>query len=308
MSVIVRLDNVSKTYGDIKAVQNITFELHAGEIMGFLGPNGAGKTTTMKMITGYMTPDSGTISINGFDIMKESVRARKLIGYLPESNPLYLDMTVEEYLLFISRMRGLDNPQKAMRDALLKCGIDNVSHRIIGHLSKGYKQRVGLAQAIIHDPEILILDEPVNGLDPKQITEIRALIKKLGEEKTVILCSHILSEVEAVADRVLIVNDGCIVADDTMENLRERSRGNNIIMLELIKPAEGVTDNLSQISSVIKVENVEPLRFKITASGEKETASEIFKMAADLKWSLCQLYIESGSLEEMFLSLINGGN
>lgn len=307
MDVIIELANVSKSYNEIKAVENLSFKLKKGEILGFLGPNGAGKTTAMKMITGYMPPDTGTIKVKNEDILKDPVKARISIGYLPENNPLYLDMTVAEYLNFIAEMRGIENREKAIDSALAKCGIKNVSHRIINHLSKGYKQRVGLAQAIIHDPEILILDEPVNGLDPKQITEIRNLIKELGKEKTVILCSHILSEVEAVADRVLIINNGKIAADDTIENLRERSKGSNIFVLDIIDETADVAEKLNTLENVKKVEKVHSGLYRIFAAGTKETGHSIFAFAASNNWKVVQLYLEGNSLENMFLNLTEGG-
>ncbi len=307
MDVIIELANVSKSYNEIKAVENLSFKLKKGEILGFLGPNGAGKTTAMKMITGYMPPDTGTIKVRNEEITKDPVKARTSIGYLPENNPLYLDMTVAEYLNFIAEMRGIENREKAIDSALAKCGIKNVSHRIINHLSKGYKQRVGLAQAIIHDPEILILDEPVNGLDPKQITEIRNLIKELGKEKTVILCSHILSEVEAVADRVLIINNGRIAADDTIENLRERSKGSNIFVLDIIDETVDVAEKLNTLENVKKVEKVHSGLYRIFAAGTKETGHSIFVLAASNNWKVIQLYLEGNSLENMFLNLTEGG-
>ncbi|MGI6395176.1 MAG: ATP-binding cassette domain-containing protein [bacterium] len=307
MDVIIELSGVSKSYDEIKAVENLSFKLHKGEILGFLGPNGAGKTTAMKMITGYMSPDAGTIKVKNEEIALNPVKARTSIGYLPENNPLYLDMTVAEYLKFIAEMRGIKNLEKAIESALVKCGIKNVSHRIINHLSKGYKQRVGLAQAIIHNPEILILDEPVSGLDPKQITEIRNLIKELGKEKTVILCSHILSEVEAVADRVLIINQGKVAADDTIENLRERSRGNNIFILDIIDETEDVVEKLSSLEMVKKAEKVSHGIYKIFATGTKEAGHSILSFAFSNNWKVTQFYIEGNSLENMFLNLIDGG-
>jgi ABC-2 type transport system ATP-binding protein len=305
---MIELKDVSKSYGDIKAARSLSFKLNKGEVMGFLGPNGAGKTTAMKMITGYMPPEKGVIEVMGKDAFKSTVETRKHIGYLPETNPLYTDMTVEEYLTFIAQMREIKDVEKSMKSAIEKCGIDKVRHRIIGHLSKGYRQRVGLAQAIIHDPEILILDEPVNGLDPKQITEIRSLIKKLGEEKTVILCSHILSEVEAVADRVLIINEGEIVADDTIEDLRERSRGNAVFILEVLKGSDDIVKFIEESGKVQKVEVVNPTTYKLFAHGEQEMGNEIFKMAVDNGWPVSQLYMESNSLEDMFLNLTKGGD
>ncbi|HPS29160.1 MAG TPA: ATP-binding cassette domain-containing protein [bacterium] len=307
MDVMIELSGVSKSYGQIKAAENISFKLNRSEILGFLGPNGAGKTTAMKIITGFMPPDSGSVKIKGEDVSENPVETRKNIGYLPENNPLYTDMTVEEYLRFIALMRGLKNIDLSIKTALSKCGIFNVRHRIIGHLSKGYKQRVGLAQAIIHDPEILILDEPVNGLDPKQIAEIRTLIRELGKEKTVILCSHILSEVEAVADRVLIINEGKIVADNTIENLRDKPRNGNTFILELLEIPENLIEQIKSLAHVNKAEMTDAFTVKITAAGEKDTANMIFETAAKNRWKLSQLYLESNSLENMFLDLTEGG-
>ncbi len=303
MNVIVEFKDVTKSYGDIPAVEEVSFELQKGEILGFLGPNGAGKTTAMKLITGYMPAEKGTVFVNGSDIREDPLLARKSIGYLPENNPLYTDMTVEEYLNFIAQMRGVKNIRKAKDSAMEKCGIKSVGHRIIGHLSKGYRQRVGLAQAILHDPEILILDEPVNGLDPKQITEIRNLIKELGTEKTVILCSHILSEVEAVADRVLIIDRGRIVADDTIENLKEREKGNSIFVLEFLEEEKNVAEVLKGLEKISKIDQISNTTFKITAAGEKETGHQLFKTASKNKWKVSQIYLESNSLENMFLTL-----
>jgi ABC-2 type transport system ATP-binding protein len=309
MNTIIEFKNVTKNYGNILAVEDVSFALNKGEILGFLGPNGAGKTTAMKLITGYMPANKGSVLVNGRDIRDNPLDARKSIGYLPENNPLYTDMTVTEYLDFIAQMRQIKDRRKAVENAMEKCGIKTVSHRIIGHLSKGYRQRVGLAQAILHNPEILILDEPVNGLDPKQITEIRTLIKELGKEKSVILCSHILSEVEAVADRVLIINKGKIVADDTIENLKERSKGNNIFIIEFLEEEKDAKDVVLKLENISKVEQFTNLTLKITASGEKETGHLLFKTAVENNWKVAQLYLESNSLENMFLTLteIGGG-
>ncbi len=309
MNTIIEFKNVTKNYGNILAVEDVSFALNKGEILGFLGPNGAGKTTAMKLITGYMPANKGSVLVNGKDIRENPLDARKSIGYLPENNPLYTDMTVKEYLDFIAQMRQIKDRNKAVESAMEKCGIKTVSHRIIGHLSKGYKQRAGLAQAILHDPEILILDEPVNGLDPKQITEIRNLIKELGKEKSVILCSHILSEVEAVADRVLIINKGKIVADDTIDNLKERGKGNNIFVVEFLEEEKDAKEIVSKLENIGKVEQPTNLTLKITASGEKETGHLLFKTAVENNWKVTQIYLESNSLENMFLTLteIEGG-
>ena len=215
MSIIVT--NLTKSYGSVKAVDDISFEVHHGEIVGFLGPNGAGKTTTMRMLTSFLSPTSGSVSIEGKDIKEFSLETRKLIGYLPEQNPLYHDMNVMDYLEFTARLQGVPktNTAKKVREMIGVCGLSTVKHMDIGQLSKGYRQRVGLAQAMIHDPKILIMDEPTSGLDPNQIVEIRNLIRQLGREKTVILSTHILPEVQATCNRVLIISHGKIVADGT---------------------------------------------------------------------------------------------
>ncbi|HOW51426.1 MAG TPA: ATP-binding cassette domain-containing protein [bacterium] len=310
MTELITVTGVSKSYDRIRAVEGASFTLRKGEILGFLGPNGAGKTTAMKMITGYMPADTGEIRVHGKNIVDDPIAARNAIGYLPENNPLYTDMTVEEYLTFVAEMRGVADPEAAKKRAMERCAIVDVRHRIIGHLSKGYRQRVGLAQAIIHDPEILILDEPANGLDPIQITEIRGLIRDLGREKSVILCSHILSEVEAVASRVIIINQGKIVADDTLENLKERSSGHNIFRIEFLtaKDERAVADTLAKIPGVAAVSRVANDTFRVKTKGERETGNQIFRTAVTQNWDLAQLHLESRSLENTFLSLIEGGN
>jgi ABC-2 type transport system ATP-binding protein len=214
----IQVQNISKKYGKQLALDNVSFEIPRGEIAGFIGPNGAGKSTTMKIITGYMPPTSGKVMINGLDIVEKSLEIKKITGYLPESNPLYVDMYVREYLSFIAGVYGLRKKAKSLvADIIEQTGLQPESHKKIGSLSKGYRQRVGLAQALIHDPEILILDEPTSGLDPNQIVEIRNLISELGKEKTVMLSTHIMQEVEAICDRVIIIDKGKIVADETME-------------------------------------------------------------------------------------------
>ena len=219
MSILV--ENLTKVYGDQKAVDDISFEVQTGEVVGFLGPNGAGKSTTMKMITCYMAPTAGKISLEGLEVDKDPEEIKKKIGYLPENNPLYTDMGIIDYLEFCAEIQGLEKQglSKRIHEMVDMCGLNQERYKKIGELSKGYSQRVGLAQAMIHDPEVLILDEPTTGLDPNQIVEIRKLIKELGKEKTVILSSHILSEVEATCDRILIINKGKIVADGTSGNL-----------------------------------------------------------------------------------------
>lgn len=309
MTELITLRNVSKSYDSIKAVDDISFSVKKGEILGFLGPNGAGKTTAMKMITGYMPAGKGEILINGKHISDNPLATRNSIGYLPENNPLYSDMTVDEYLDFIADMRNIPDTVKAKKEAMEKCGVTDVRHRIIGHLSKGYKQRVGLAQAIMHNPEILILDEPVNGLDPKQIIEIRHLIHELGKEKTVILCSHILSEVEAVATRVVIINQGRIVADDTIDKLKQLGSGSSLLRIDFLseKDENSVISKIGAISGIISVEKITPESYRIKAKNDRTISHQIFLLAAAEKWDVSQIFVESSSFENMFLSLTDGG-
>ena len=257
MSITVR--NLTKLYGEEKAIDDISFDVKTGEILGFLGPNGAGKTTTMKIITCYMPPSAGTVTVNGYDIAKNSLDVRRKIGYLPELNPLYLDMNVLEYLEYSAQLHKMEKPQirQRMREMVEVCGLSGVRHKDIGELSKGYRQRVGLAQAMIHDPEVLIFDEPTSGLDPNQIVEIRNLIRKLGSAKTVILSTHILSEVQATCDRVIIVNEGKIAADGTPDQLQHEFRGSDIISLELKANVEnGMTEIFPKVKALAHVENV----------------------------------------------------
>jgi ABC-type multidrug transport system, ATPase component len=314
MAIAVR--NLTKYYDTEKAVNDISFDVKTGEILGFLGPNGAGKTTTMKIITCYMPPSSGSVEVEGFDIAEHSFEVRKKIGYLPEMNPLYLDMNVLEYLEYSARLHGL-------KDALLKsrlkemidvCGIANVRHKDIGELSKGFRQRVGLAQAMIHDPEVLILDEPTSGLDPNQIVEIRNLIRQLGRAKTVVLSTHILTEVQATCDRVIIINDGGIVADGTLEQLQQDFRGSEKILLELKVPAgkivNAMTDMYPKFKEISQVESVEYggqegdlHKFSIHTVKGSDIREEIFRRAVSEGWVLLEMSRKATSLEEVFHKL-----
>ena len=258
MAIAVR--NLTKTYGNEKAVDNISFDVKSGEILGFLGPNGAGKTTTMKIVTCYLRPNAGTVDVEGYSIDDHSFEVRSKIGYLPELNPLYLDMNVLEYLEYSAQLFGFKNSllRERMREMVDVCGLGNVRHKDIGELSKGYRQRVGLAQAMIHDPQVLILDEPTSGLDPNQIVEIRNLIKKLGRAKTVILSTHILSEVQATCDRVIIINKGHIVADGTPDQLQQNFHGAEMVSLELkAHVANAMTDIFPKLKAMSFVESVD---------------------------------------------------
>ena len=243
----ISVKNLTKKFGEQMAVDDISFEVKTGEILGFLGPNGAGKTTTMKIITCYMPPTAGIVEIDGFDIFHHSMEVRKKIGYLPEMNPLYHDMNVLDYLEYSAQLHGLRGPaaHQRIREMVHVCGLESVRHKDIGEMSKGFRQRVGLAQAMIHEPDVLILDEPTSGLDPNQIVEIRNLIKHLGRAKTVILSTHILTEVQATCDRVLIINDGRIVADGSPELLQQEFHGDECVPLEL---RTGAVDPVQEIT------------------------------------------------------------
>jgi len=311
MSIAVR--GLTKLYGETKAVDDISFDVKTGEILGFLGPNGAGKTTTMKIITCYMPPNSGTVEVDGLNIAEHSLEVRKKIGYLPETNPLYYDMNVLDYLEYSARLHALKGGaiQHRMKEMAHVCGLEEVRHKDIGELSKGYRQRVGLAQAMIHDPDVLIMDEPTSGLDPNQIVEIRNLIKQLGRAKTVVLSTHILSEVQATCNRVLIINEGRIVADGTPEQLRAQFQGAEAITLELRAPAAHPLEQVApKLRSLPGVTNVELLshadslfRFLLHAEKGSDVREAAFRLAVAEGWILLELYRKVTSLEEVFHKL-----
>ncbi len=308
MSIVV--ENLTKQYGVQKAVNDISFQVNTGEILGFLGPNGAGKTTTMKIVTCFMAPTSGDAKINGVSIYDNQEEIKKNIGYLPENNPLYYDMPVIEYLEFVARLQGIEksNIDKRIIDMVFTCGLNEEKYKKIGELSKGYRQRVGLAQAMIHDPEILILDEPTTGLDPNQIIEIRNLIRELGKEKTVILSTHILPEVEATCDRILIINKGQIVADGTSETLRSHSKGGGEILKVQIMDAPSKDEMVSTLQSVETIGFVDPIAdtnnsFIIHSKENQSSKREIFKMCVQKNWILSELTPIETKLEDIFREL-----
>jgi len=304
----IRIENLTKKFGGQRAVDNISFEVKTGEILGFLGPNGAGKTTTMRMITNFITPTEGSITVGGKSLTASPDEIKKHIGYLPENNPLYQDMPVIDYLEFVGGLQGITNedlPAKIV-EMIRITGLNAEKHKKIGELSKGFRQRVGLAQALIHDPEILILDEPTSGLDPNQIVEIRKLIRELGREKTVILSTHILPEVEATCDRILIINRGKIVADGTAENLRKQATGQEILKARIEDgEVNAIFDALQNLSSVTMVDfsDRQQNRFKIQANSGASTAKEIFKLCVDKKWTLTELIPFETKLEDIFREL-----
>lgn len=311
MSIVVR--NLTKTYGMEKAVDNISFDVKTGEILGFLGPNGAGKTTTMKIITCYLPPNDGDVTVNDLSIAEHSLEVRRKIGYLPEHNPLYLDMNVVEYLEYAGNLHGLASTllRSRMKEIVDACGLGDVRHKDIGELSKGYRQRVGLAQAMIHDPEVLILDEPTSGLDPNQIVEIRSLIRKLGRQKTVIFSTHILSEVQATCDRVIIINEGAIVADGTPENLQNEFRGSEVVSLEVRvasgNPMEQIFPVLTSMTHVERAEfggsQGDMHRFILHTTKGSDIREDVFRMCVTKGWSLLELTRRVTSLEEVFHTL-----
>jgi ABC-2 type transport system ATP-binding protein len=302
----IKIHNLSKSYGFQKAVNDISFEVHTGEILGFLGPNGAGKTTTMKMITGYIDADQGEILIGGRSIHSSDLRRH--IGYLPEHNPLYQDMPVIDYLEFCAALQGVarDRIPERVREMVRVCGLDVEKHKRIRELSKGYRQRVGLAQAMIHDPEILILDEPTTGLDPNQIVEIRELIKKLGKEKTVILSTHILPEVEATCDRILIINQGRIVADGASETLRKQAQGQQVLHVRIeAGPPDEILAQLRALSGVALVDFLsrDESRFEIQSKPDVSSNREIFDLCVKNKWALTEMIPFETRLEDVFRNL-----
>lgn len=304
----IKIENLSKRYGPQRAVDNISFEVKTGEILGFLGPNGAGKSTTMKMITGYLSVGDGSIFIGGKNVQDAGDEVKKHIGYLQENNPLYLDMPVIEYLRFCADLQGVDSSktEERVREMVHVCGLNSEKHKKIGELSKGYRQRVGLAQALIHDPEILVLDEPTTGLDPNQIVEIRKLIREIGKEKTVILSTHILPEVEATCDRILIINKGRIVADGTSETLRKQATGTELLKVRIEDGnASEIQQALQQLTSVDKVEiaDIAMQRFEIQSKPGQSSSRTVFKLCAERNWVLTELIPLETRLEDVFRNL-----
>jgi ABC-2 type transport system ATP-binding protein len=309
--LMIRVENLTKDYGSVRAVDKVTFNVRKGEVLGFLGPNGAGKSTTMKMLTCFLAPTSGSATVAGFDVFDQSLEVRRRLGYLPEDTPLYRDMTVLEFLEFAAEMRQMDRAKRTSRikEAGGRCGLSEVAGKLVGELSKGYRQRLGLAQAILHDPDILVLDEPTSGLDPNQIVEIRELIKELGKEKTVILSTHILPEVQATCTRILIISDGKLVADDTPEALRSREKGSRYrVVVEANGVAqEAIRAKLAGLGGVARCEKIAneagTHAFALDSASGGDLRRDIFRTAVDNHWPLLELVRESVSLEEVFRNL-----
>jgi len=304
----IKVENITKSYGPQKAVDRISFHVKTGEILGFLGPNGAGKTTTMKMLTNYLLPEEGNIYIGGRSLLEEADELKKHIGYLPENNPLYQDMPVIDYLQFCAEIQEIprEKIQDRIREMVRVCGLNQEKHKKIGELSKGYRQRVGLAQAMIHDPEILILDEPTTGLDPNQIIEIRKLIRELGREKTVILSTHIMQEVEATCDRILIINKGQIVADGTAESLSKQVQGQELLHVKIEDgdPNE-IYKALQQLPAVALVDFMDRQqnRFEVQSKPEMSSRREIFRLCMEKGWVMTEMIPVETKLEDIFREL-----
>ncbi|HEY8954261.1 gliding motility-associated ABC transporter ATP-binding subunit GldA [Chitinophaga sp.] len=298
----IQVSELSKVYGEQRAVDAISFELKKGEITGFLGPNGAGKSTTMKMITGFLPPTSGKASVCGFDIVSQSLEVRKRVGYLPESNPLYYDMYIREFLEFVAGVHQLGKTgTKRIAAVIEQTGLQPEQHKKIGALSNGYKQRVGLAQALLHDPEVLILDEPTTGLDPNQLADIRQLIKELGANKTVILSTHIMQEVEALCDRVIIINKGKIIADDKLSLIRENSSGNGYLQVTFAEP---VTEaDLLAIPGITRVAAREDHSWQLFTGQVDEVRKNLLQFALINNRNILSLQSNSQSLETIFREL-----
>lgn len=296
----IKVDNITKLYGEQRALDNVSFEVGTGEVVGFLGPNGAGKSTMMKILTCFIPKTSGQASVSGYDVDQESLKVRENVGYLPEHNPLYLDMYVKEYLEFIAGLHKLKNVKTRIAEMIEMTGLQIEQKKKIGALSKGYRQRVGLAQALIHDPKVLILDEPTTGLDPNQLVEIRHLISEIGKQKTVLLSTHIMQEVEAICSRVIIINKGKIVANDSTSVL-QHSKNKQVIIVEFDKTTS--VEALKTISGVLSAVNITTNRWKIETAGEKDIRADIFQFAVANQLAVLALQAEEQKLEDVFKEL-----
>lgn len=295
MSIVVK--NITKMYNAQKALDTVSFTLKKGEIVGFLGPNGAGKSTMMKILTTYLTPTEGTASVNNYNTLTETQSVRKSVGYLPEHNPLYLEMYVREYLAFNANIHNTSKERIA--EVIALTGLTPEAHKKIGQLSKGYRQRVGLANALLHDPEVLILDEPTTGLDPNQLLEIRNLITSIGKEKTILMSTHIMQEVEAICDRVIIINKGKVVADRKLQELREGQQ--QTVIVEFDYRVETVA--LERLGNVVSVKNTHDFIYEIAFKGKEDMRSKVFDYAHDNELKILQLNQKNASLEGLFLEL-----
>lgn len=300
---MIDVQHLTKFYGNVPAIQDVTFQIEKGEVVGFLGPNAAGKTTTMRILTGFLPPSAGTARVAGYDVFHDSLEVRRRIGYLPETVPLYPEMTVYGYLDYVARLRNADQRNDRIWNVMERVALDDRADDLIGKLSKGYRQRVGLAQALVHDPEVLILDEPTIGLDPNQIIEVRELIRELGKEHTIILSTHILPEVSQTCERVIIINQGRIVAMDTPDRLTTRLKGNERVFVQVAQPVEGVEEALKGINGVNAVEARNHGVYEVECALGADRRSDIASMAVQRGWGLLELRPMGLSLEDIFLQL-----
>lgn len=305
---MIEVKNLNKSYGGIQAIQNLNFSIQKGEVVGFLGPNGAGKSTTMKIITGFMAPTSGEAKVAGFDVFENPLEVKKRIGYLPETPPVYLDMGVEEYLQYVADLKGVPAAKKksSVERSLEKTNLISVRHRLIGNLSKGFRQRVGIAQALVSDPEVLILDEPTVGLDPKQVAEIRDLIKELRGKHTIILSTHILSEVQAMCERIIIINRGQIVTQDSLAHLTSARVGWTRVQLKLRKNLEQFAEALAEMDSSLKCHKEESGVFSVEGPESEDLVEKLALFAIENKFGLSEVSIQKLDLEDVFLKLTYG--
>ena len=313
MAAMIEIRNLSKSFGPITAVDDVSFSVGRGEVLGFLGPNGAGKSTTMKMLTGFLIPTSGSASVCGHDVQKDSLAAKKKLGYLPEGAPLYPDMTPSAFLDFVAEIRGFRGAEKKQRvgRAVEQTSLGGVLHQSIDTLSKGFKRRVGLAQAILHDPDVLVLDEPTDGLDPNQKHEVRALIRTMAKDKAIVLSTHILEEVDAVCTRVIIIADGKVRVDCTPEELAARSEYHNAVSLAVAgDQSESVEKGLAQIEGVAAVRRTSSengrVGFVVIPAKGRSIVTAVGQRARDAKWELDELHVEHGRLDEVFRELTGG--
>ncbi|NUM49969.1 MAG: gliding motility-associated ABC transporter ATP-binding subunit GldA [Flavobacteriales bacterium] len=297
----IEVKNVNKLYGSQKALDNVSFSVNTGEVVGFLGPNGAGKSTLMKIITCYIPQSSGSVNVCGFDVETQSIDVRKNVGYLPENNPLYYDMYVKEYLEFIAGIHKVPQIKQRVAEMIETIGLSVEQKKKIGQLSKGYKQRVGLAQALLHNPQVLILDEPTTGLDPNQLAEIRALIKRIGATKTIMLSTHIMQEVEAICDRVIIINNGKIVANAKASDLKKIASNKEIITIEFAESLEA--QQLQKVKGVLKVSLLANNTWEIEGDGQSDVRNNLFHFAVENKLSVLTLRKETQSIEDVFKEL-----
>ncbi|HSB07487.1 MAG TPA: ABC transporter ATP-binding protein [Thermodesulfobacteriota bacterium] len=311
MEELIQVENLTKDFGSISALRDVSFNIERGESVGFLGPNGSGKTTTLRILTCFLPPTSGKVTVDGYDVIQDSLEVRRRIGYFPEKVPLYPWMKVSTFLDFVADVKGVNRTERRQKisETMESCGLEAVAYRTIGNLSKGYRQRVGLAQVLINDPPILILDEPTVGLDPEQIVEIRKLIKNLAKERTIFLSSHILPEVSMICNRIIIINEGKIIAEDTQENLAARLQTACQFFVKIEGPHEEVRKKLEKIPGVLKVEEKENVSenifaYLIKAGKNVDVAREISSVVLNNRWSMLEMRQVEMNLEEIFLNLI----